>query len=523
MGEPLDNTDAETEIAIGHDMISATTKISALSPPKTTINHLMSGARGQKVEFLQGTPEDIKDIFDLNKARGKQWGPKLFMFAPGPMMAGKPAMTREFFLSVAWPAAAAMFNIPAAEGIICEHVPQRDEDEEHDHWHVAVNHYDPLTGKARNWSWDRAKLERFSRSMELLTGGKVLVGRFQPLVIRTLREMGENEMADAIEKANPPDAQPAGRTAKRTVEQAAKAKNIDLRVVERSVRAAYVAAADRASFRAALAELGLALEVSYRIPHRPAWVIHKDGEFLRTLGGCLPRVAMATILKKLGAPEHDEQANIFDAIASASAGPGRGDPGVRGSGSGNGDVHRAGAGLEGAAGPAPDRTFAGNRAAFAGVFVRVLTSMDPVKIREMQQQVDQIMVSPLLRGLQYFRKVINQAKSFMTRIFPAESPFLTRSRAILKEARDAHEKIENQAKEQARKLQRLRTGADLVAIDKAERDALLIKEKEALRLIDDALFEQRVAVENVVRVNSQFERAHAFKVAGGQRAIRGKD
>ncbi|MET4337041.1 MULTISPECIES: hypothetical protein [unclassified Bradyrhizobium] len=504
----IPETDSDAEVVI---MISATTKISANSPPKTTINHLMSGARGQTVEWLQGVPDDIRDIFALSKARDKPWGPKMFMFAPGPNVNGKAPMTREFFLTVAWPACAAMFDIPPSEGIICEHIPQRPEDHEHTHYHVCVNHYDPLTGRARSWSWDRAKLERYSRTMEVLIGSKILVGRFQPLVIRILREMNANEMADAIEKANPPDAEPKSRTPTRQVEQAAKAKKIDLRSLDASVRAAYVAASDLPSFRSGLAEIGLTLQASYRIPHRPAWVLHKDGEFVRALGGCLPRVKMTTIITKLGAPEHDGQTDIIDAIAAASPDGGGDSAELPGGHPRNDEVSRAGAGMEGTAGGASGGALDEERAGLASLFVDVLCGVDHDAVREMQRDTATVMASPLLRAMDFFRNVIDGAKAWLDRTFPKVSPFLARSREIVKETSEKQAEIEKEEAEQKKKLERMVLGPHPTEVGRVAHQARLEQEQSRLADIKRRLKDQGEDLINVQKVNEQFERAHQHK------------
>lgn len=502
--------DEEAEIVIG-----GTSQISANSPPKESREHFLSGANGQVAECIQKTPADYNDLFDLAIARGRKFGPKLFMFAPGPGKNGKPPMSREFVLNVAWPACAAMFGINPAEAVIFEHRPQRPEDKEHLHWHIACHHHDPVKNRSRNWSFDWAKMERFNRTMEVLTGDRVLVGRFQPLVIRTLRKMGENHIADAIEKANPPNAQPAGRTPRREVEQAARRNGINLRDHDKAVRDAYQASTNITELRATLAALGLSLVASYRIPDRPVWTIHNADGFVRSLGGSLPKVSQAAIAAKIGVPEHAEQLDIIDAIAAAGGTGGSGS-GLRESRGRDHDVPGPGAGVEEFAGAAPDGAQPGNGEALAGIFVRVVTSFDTKTVKDLEQRADRIMISPLLRAIDYFRTVVRRAKAYLEKVIPAPSSFVLNSRKTRSEMTAELDNTQAAIAEQEGKIGIMKMVPPPEVGRKAHDNRLELETRALVALKRTAALQQQ-NVDDVARVNKQFEADYAAKVAKAEK------
>ena len=313
MSDTTDDEKVETEI-----MIIGTDKILATSPPKTTLDHFLNGARGQTATCIQRTPDDLRLMFSDAKARDKKYGPKLFLLAPF------KEMTDAFLLSVAWPLLAFEFAIPPEEGVIFRHsgLPRPNGGAD-THYHVAVNYADPDSDWGfRNWSWDRPRVEKCSRIIEILTDEKVLVGRFQDAVIKKLHDMGEHEYAVAIELANPPNARPAGRTEKRQVEQPAKRKGIDLRKLGKQVREAYRASDGIDSFKRALADTDfkLTLAASFYNPNSPVWALYDEsGTFVKNLTGCFNQLNADTINQKIGEPSNEQpadpaQLNLIDAI-----------------------------------------------------------------------------------------------------------------------------------------------------------------------------------------------------------------
>jgi hypothetical protein len=525
MPEPIDDP-TQTETKVETDMISGTSQVSSMSPPETTLRHMMSGAHGQIATCIQNSPEDLKDFALLSRARKFKYGMRLFLFAPGPNVDGKPVMTTEFFLTVAWPAAAAIFGVPPGEAVIFKHEPQRETDREHDHFHVGVCPHDPVTGHSRSWSWDRAKLERFSRTMEVLTNSPILLGRFQPSVIRELRKMGEDAVADAIEKAHAPGEVPAGRTPKRQIEQSAKKKNINLRETDKDVREAFAASVNQptpetrlAAFRKALTGKGLSLEVSNRVAGRPAWVIHKDGQLVRSLGGCFPpKTTITSIIKQIGEPTHErhpeelEQLDLIDAI-DAAAQPGGGDPEVRENVGRDVEMDGVRHAQERRADLASDGADAGKREAFARVFVEeVVNSFTTAEINELEQRADRIMISPLFRCLEYFRDVITKAKAFLDRIMPKPSDFLINSQKNREEAEKASDASEAAAADYAEKVSTMKKApAPPFVGAKAHKERLAEAERELANKNRLAQIDKLNHADSL-KVAGQFENYHAEKV-----------
>jgi hypothetical protein len=299
---------AEKFMSAGH--VGAATGASVLiigSQPATlahgvnaTLRHMLNGSRNEYVEIVQRQAQDARDIHDDAKARGrplKNWA-RCFMVAP------HEQITRGVFMTNVLPLIARLYNFSPGEAVIFEHGLRRKNKGAGVHWHLIVSHVDPLTGQARQWSWDYAINERIARTLEVQFGEKIQLGRHQAAVIRALRRDGEHQIADAIERAHAPEATPKNRTAKRQVEQAAQAKGVDLRDVGERVRAAYDAAGDAEEFRELLARSGLSLVISHRVEGRPAWVIHDSAGFLRSLGGALAGTPLKSIKQKIGEPPH---------------------------------------------------------------------------------------------------------------------------------------------------------------------------------------------------------------------------
>ena len=211
--------DKEVRVIIGSPSIRSD------SGASSTLDHMLSCAKNEYAACIQRAPADLKDMFEDAKARGQLFGPKLIMIAP------HLSLSRERMLSTVLPLLARVMGFPAEEAVIFEHRLERKGGEANVHWHMAINHANPITGKVRDWSWTYAKAERCSRTLEVLLGEQIQVGRSQSAVIRALRNDGEHDLADAIESAHPPHTEPKGRTAKRQLEQPAKRVGEDLREV----------------------------------------------------------------------------------------------------------------------------------------------------------------------------------------------------------------------------------------------------------------------------------------------------
>lgn len=286
-----------------------------------TLDHFLSGAKNERVEIIQGTAQDARDMHDDAKAAGrlKYWG-HCFMVAPH-MDRSYHAM-RHTMLTVILPLLAKKFNFPAGEAIVFEHALKR-KGASGTHYHVITNYRDPVTGKIRNWSFDRITNEVVSRTLEVLLGEKIQRGRHHYAVLKALREAGDNHIADAIERAIPPDAEPAARTPRRQVEQAAQAQGVDLRETGVLVRAAFDAADNITKFRELLAVSGLSLVVSYRVKDRPAWTIHNAAGFLRSLGGALAGTSLKQINAKIGEPHEENDTGGSGGVGDADVGDNR--------------------------------------------------------------------------------------------------------------------------------------------------------------------------------------------------------
>jgi hypothetical protein len=257
--------------------------------------HLLTGARNEYSLVIQGTAQDARDWYADAEAKGrlKYWA-HLFMVAP------QLNITRHQFMTDVLPLIARLFKFSPDEVIAFEHALKRKHEAGSGvHWHLIVKYVDH-TGRARDWSWDRVVNERLSRTLEVMFGEKIQKGRHRKAVLRALRADGEHAVADAIEAAHSSDAEPAARTPAPAIEQMAKKQGVDLREIGKTVRQAYDAANDLQELRDLLARSGLSLAVSYRVEGRPAWVIHNELGFVRSLGGALAGTSLKSIKHKIG-------------------------------------------------------------------------------------------------------------------------------------------------------------------------------------------------------------------------------
>jgi len=269
-----------------------------------TLAHFRSGAKNEIAEQILGSEQEARDWEKDGKRLGLRHWAKLFMVAPNGLI------SRAVFLSVILPLICAVFTINIDQVLAWEHRLRRRNDLASPiHWHIAAPYFDLATETVRrDWSHSHAKCERLSRVLEvLLKEPKVLLGRHQYSVVKTLRDLGEDKIADAIEAAYPPDAQPLNRTPARPVEQAAKKNGIEIREECAAVREAYLDSENMTEFATALDKSRLSVVASTR-KGRPFWLICKDGKPVQSIGKCLAGTAgNAKIHAKLGEPTNDDK------------------------------------------------------------------------------------------------------------------------------------------------------------------------------------------------------------------------
>ncbi|MGY4461539.1 hypothetical protein [Bradyrhizobium sp. LB13.1] len=264
-----------------------------------SIAHLLNADDNESAECIQGSPRDLVDMVNQAKAGGKKYSMMQFIIAPW------QDMSREDFLTYVLPLLAMVFSFAQMRAVVFEHV-KRPEDRQQGgslrHWHICISYVDPISGKVNpGWRMSHAKCERVSREAEARgwDGPRILRGRFQSAVIAQLRSEGKHDVADKIEAAHAPDAQPEGRTDPNEIEQPARAAGINLRAISKAVKKAFYASEDYPSFSAKLADIGLELRVTNR-GKSPAWAVFNgpdDSDFVNLLTRCLPGVPRESIIK----------------------------------------------------------------------------------------------------------------------------------------------------------------------------------------------------------------------------------
>ncbi|WP_128925775.1 hypothetical protein [Bradyrhizobium guangxiense] len=279
-------------------MIISNRLAATVSGANHAVQHLLNADDNEIAECIQGSPRDLIDMVNQARGGGKKYSMMQFIVAPN------WDMSRADFFTFLLPLIAMVFGFAQLRCVVFEHV-KRPEDRKNGgslrHWHICVSYVDPITGKVSpGWRMSHAKCERVSREAEARgwDGPHILKGRFTPAVIAQLRSEGKHDVADKIEAAHAPYAQPEGRTAPLEIEQPARAAGIDLRAISKAVKQAFYASDDHPTFTAKLADIGLELRVTNR-GKSPAWAVFNgpdDSDFVNLLTRCLPGVPRHSII-----------------------------------------------------------------------------------------------------------------------------------------------------------------------------------------------------------------------------------
>ncbi|WP_445491033.1 relaxase/mobilization nuclease domain-containing protein [Rhodopseudomonas sp. RCAM05734] len=128
-----------------------------------------------------------------------------------------------------------------------------------EHFHLVVSHIGP-DGLALNDSMSFAKLEAAARTLEVDFGEKLTPSRLTKSVIKELRRIGRDDVAEMMVL---PASSPASAMSSRTRAKAAR-QGVDLPLAQAAVRLAWLASDTPSAFRAALAEEGLEIAVGAR-------------------------------------------------------------------------------------------------------------------------------------------------------------------------------------------------------------------------------------------------------------------
>lgn len=292
-------------VTMDKDLIISAVQTLASGEPDATVTHLRYGSENQRIILLQGAWADVTDMFDDAERFRKKYSLQHLVVAPFELM------TRDQMMTVALPLIATRLNFPACEAVVVEHEKARsDPDAFPTHWHIVIEHFDPVTGKVRDWWKNRFKQELIARILEHRLGHQFLVGFYHDAVLDTLRrEFAEDPdsnlgaVADALEAAHPRGSRPQGSTVPKSLIRMHEAVGRDLVALRKACNAAWRASADLDQFNAALAPHGLYAQLAPNPP--PAWAIYDNDGMIGTVAG-MAKAKKADVIAKLGDPADDD-------------------------------------------------------------------------------------------------------------------------------------------------------------------------------------------------------------------------
>lgn len=226
-------------------MIVESSNTSAKSDPGTTTDHLLKGAKNERILTLQGSALMVRHMTEDARRFGKANAFCHAKIAPDP----EHPLTPEELLKVAKDYAEAR-GFDDRDALIVAH-----KKDGHWHAHAVFRLVDPLTGRVARTSWDYLQNERFSRLFEHDHGHRITRGQHTPSVCRALVKEGRPEAAQAIRAAVEAKPEPGPALSFQDMQRSDRL-GLDKQSIKQIVSQAYEAAQDRQQFTAALAKQG---------------------------------------------------------------------------------------------------------------------------------------------------------------------------------------------------------------------------------------------------------------------------
>jgi hypothetical protein len=387
--------------------------------------HLRNGAENEAITLLQGSWHGLRLIVENAIENDQKYSFKHGIFAPF------EDTTREEAQSVIVREFCAEFNIRPELLTIVEHQKLRAVIEAcKRHWHVLAPWFDPLTGKAHDFSFDYMRQEKVARIVEYLLGHRFVLGRHHAAVITALRKDGKLECAAALETAFPIDARPDNSSVPLHAVQAAAARGRNMIETRSVVRMAERNTNTAADLKAELGMHGLYIVVGQMVP--PAWVvIDQDGEVVGKLAG-LAHCTVAKILKRLGKPKHDYNLEQLEPVPAVGPGDGAEILGI--GGVVDGPLHGDGQRPQRRDDLVSDGQVGTDGEKAAAILVAAVSHLDCDAILKLEQRAEHMARGPLLRALEFFEEVIGHADIYLERAehsVPQVGIYLANLRKIL--------------------------------------------------------------------------------------------
>lgn len=232
-------------------MIIKSVRLRSSSGIGRTIRHLENGDENDAVDFVAGTPADIRDMHRDAASIGSRYAVRHWIIAP------HESTTRQQAMKMVG-AIAQEFAFDPARAVVVEHRKKRSTDDAVDvHWHVLVGEVDPTTGRILATSYDRIRHELIARMAEFAFGHAFVPGKHTQAVVMGLRKRGLNCVADRVEEFIAPIQAVPAEAFTHARHQQAKRHGLDLPALKQAIKRSVHSAHCQEDIITALAAVGL--------------------------------------------------------------------------------------------------------------------------------------------------------------------------------------------------------------------------------------------------------------------------
>lgn len=216
-----------------------------------TIRHLENGNENDAVDFVAGTPADIRDMHRDAVSIGSRYAVRHWIIAP------HESTTRQQMKEMV-EAIAKEFVFDPARAVIVEHRKRRSTADAADiHWHILVGEVDPATGRILATSYDRIRHELIARMAEFAFGHAFVPGKHTQAVVKGLRKRGLHCVADRVEEFIAPSHAIPAEAFTHARHQECKRLGLDLPALKQAIKRSVDGAHCQEDIVTALAAVGL--------------------------------------------------------------------------------------------------------------------------------------------------------------------------------------------------------------------------------------------------------------------------
>lgn len=299
-------------------MIIKSLRLHSSSSISRTVRHLENGDENDAVDFIAGTPADIRDMHRDAVSIRSRYAVRHWIIAP------HESTTRQQAMKMVG-AIAKEFSFDPVRAVVVEHRKKRSTNDALDvHWHVLVGEVDPATGRILATSYDRIKHELIARMAEFAFGHAFVPGKHTLSVVKGLRKRGLNCVADRVEELIAPTQPVPAEAFTHARHQECKRLGLDLPALKQAIKQSVDNARCQEDIVSALAAVGLEAKVG----DKPGIWIVVDAEngvllgALHRLAG-MQKSAMSDLMLTNAPRNSQAKQDVSDAILPSQNMPSR--------------------------------------------------------------------------------------------------------------------------------------------------------------------------------------------------------